>query len=306
MDYLTDSRDIRDAIARYCQRPILWIDTEIADFRSKTPKLSLIQVLDDSTDFKGDRASVFDVLECPECAIEFIERIAVNPAIEKVFHNAKYDLKFLGDKNAQNITCTLELAKKIPYYLAPVPNHTLKTLAEHLCKFPNVDKSEQSSDWGKRPLTPQKLHYARMDVVYLAQVHLRLLQLQQMAQTDPATEDINALILRYRRIEQQWKCLDSEMSHLKERLKVAMHQQQVPEQGGFKVSTHTKITKKVAFGELAQLAQTLDLDLDLSITLNKSLQKELGDVMEKLAIEEQVSTISQLKVAPQQDDDVPF
>jgi len=38
----------------------------------------------------------------------------LNPAIEKVFHQASYDLKFLGKTKAKNVTCTLEMA--IPYY----------------------------------------------------------------------------------------------------------------------------------------------------------------------------------------------
>lgn len=102
----------------------------------------------------------------------------INPKIEKVFHNASFDLKFLGQKNAQNITCTLKLAKKFPKAILGTSNYKLKTLAQELCNFTDVDAEQQSSNWGRRPLTPNQLLYARMDTVYLAQVHQHLLRLK--------------------------------------------------------------------------------------------------------------------------------
>ncbi|MCA1993838.1 MAG: ribonuclease D, partial [Coleofasciculus sp. S288] len=201
MPYLTITKDIRDAISNYAQAKTLWLDTEVADYQTSKPRLSLIQVLDDSTDIKGDRVSLLDVLDQPEIIAEFIEKIMLNPAIEKVFHNASYDLNFLGKRKAQYVTCTLEMVKKIPYYLVPLPNFKLKTLAEQLCHFPAVDKTEQGGDWGQRPLLNKQLHYAKLDPVYVAHVHHRLLQLTQLINPNPATEDITALTIRYRQIE---------------------------------------------------------------------------------------------------------
>jgi hypothetical protein len=42
----------------------------------------------------------------------------------------------LGKSKAKNVTCTLNW-QKIPYYLLPVPNYQLKTLAEQLCHYPH-------------------------------------------------------------------------------------------------------------------------------------------------------------------------
>jgi ribonuclease D len=39
----------------------------------------------------------------------------VNASIEKIFHNANYDLRLLGNKKAENITCPLEIGKVTPY-----------------------------------------------------------------------------------------------------------------------------------------------------------------------------------------------
>ncbi|HBB30896.1 MAG TPA: ribonuclease D [Cyanobacteria bacterium UBA8803] len=303
MTYLTTAKDIRAAIAKYTQSPILWLDTEVADYKSETPRLSLIQVLDDATDLTGERVAILDVLDQPELADEFIEKIMLNAEIEKVFHNASYDLNFLGKRKAQTIACTLEIAKKVPYYLVPLPNFQLKTLAEQLCNFANVDKTEQGSDWGQRPLTASQLHYAKMDAVYVAQVHNRLLQLMQ---PDPATDDIEALTLRYRQIEHRWKQLDTEINQIKERLKAAMQTQNLPEVNGFRLSGQTRTTKKVAFNQLAKVTRELGIELDLSVALTKALQKELGEAIAQLPVEEEVTTNWRLSIEAQDDGELPF
>jgi ribonuclease D len=313
MPYFTDANDISFIISEYAQAKVLWLDTEIADYKTDSPRLSLIQILDDSTATtcdreallqSADRVAILDVLDKPAIVPEFIEKIMSNPAIEKVFHNANYDLSFLGKSKAKNVTCTLEMAKKIPYYLVPLPNFQLKTLAEQLCHLPPVDKTEQGGDWGRRPLTANQLYYAKMDPVYVAQVHHRLLQL---AEPDPATEDIEALTLRYRQIEHRWKQLDTEMNQIKERLKAAMDAQKVKDIKGFRLTSQERTTKKVAFAPLAKMTQALGIDLDLSVTLTKTLQKELGEAIEQLPVEEETTTVLQLKVTePEADEELPF
>lgn len=312
MPYFTKSNEIKLKISECASAEILWIDTEVADYKTNSPRLSLIQVLEHSTPLSGDnqalltmaeQVAVFDVLEQPSLVAEFIEEIMLNPAIEKVFHNASYDLNLLGKSKAKNVTCTFEMAKKIPYYLLPVPNHQLKTLAEQLCDLPSLDKTEQGSDWGRRPLSTNQLYYAKMDAVYVAQVHHQLLQIRE---PDPATEDIEALTMRYRQIEHRWKQLDTEMSQLKERLKTAMDAQKVKEIKGFKLTSQQRTTKKVPFSPLAKMTQEMGIELDLSVTLTKQLQKELGDAIAQLPVEEETTNILQLKVTAQDEEELPF
>ena len=306
MQYLTQADAIGAAIAHYTPAKTLWLDTEVADYQTDKPRLSLIQVLDDSTDIKGDRVLILDVLDQPELADEFMEKIMFNSAIEKVFHNANYDLQFLGKRKAKNVTCTLEIVKKIPYYLVPLPNRKLKTLAEKLCHFPTIDKTVQGGDWGQRPLTNNQLDYAKMDPVYVAHVHHRLLQLTQLIEPKPETEDIAALTLRYRQIEHRWKQLDTEIKHIKERLKRAMECQNLPEIDGFKLSSQQRTTKKVSFTQLAKITQAAGINLDFPIKLTKELQKELAEVMEQLPVEEKIDGIWQLKITDLDEEDLPF
>jgi S-DNA-T family DNA segregation ATPase FtsK/SpoIIIE len=177
MQYLKETAEIRELISKLASAKTLWLDTEIADWRTYYPKLSLIQVLADPTDSTGVSAYILDVLNKGDLAAYFINQIMINANIEKIFHNASFDVKYLGGKLANNITCTLQLARKITRQRLQVTDLKLKTLAAELCNFSNVDIEGQGSDWGKRPLSEKQLKYAAMDTVYLAAVHRCLLEI---------------------------------------------------------------------------------------------------------------------------------
>lgn len=303
MQYLTEAEAIRRAIAHYKTAKTLWLDTEVADYQTE-PKLSLIQILDNSSDRTGERVTILDVLHQPELVEEFVDKIMLNSTIEKVFHNASYDLQFLG--KAPNVTCTLKMVAELPYYLVPLPNRQLKTLAEHLCHFEQVDSTEQTGDWGKRPLSDRQLLYAKMDPVYVAQVHDRLLHLSELIEPDPESEDLAALTLRYRQIEERWKQVNTEMEHLKKRLKRAMETQAVSEVAGFKLSNSRRTKKQVSFTQLAAVVEAVNLDVDFSIELTKEIQKQLAEVLEQLPIIEETTTYSRLTVKEAEADELPF
>jgi len=282
MPYLTAANDIKALIAKISQAKILWVDTEIADYKSN-PKLSLIQVLADSTDSTGDTTFLLDVLDKPELAKDFISQIMVNPDIEKVLHNASYDIRFLGNDDAQNVTCTLKMARKIPAYILPLPNRQLKTLIETLCGIAYVDKTEQSGDWAKRPLTQKQLEYAKMDAVYLVQVHRRLREILAQCYPEPATENLTALGEKYQEIESQWKPLDVEFAEVKERFKAGMMAQKLKDSSYFELSS--SITMKVDFITLARLTQTEGIELNFPVTLTKEIQKQLGEIIADPSLE---------------------
>ena len=282
MPYLTAANDIKALIAKISQAKILWVDTEIADYKSN-PKLSLIQVLADSTDSTGDATFLLDVLDKPELAKDFISQIMVNPDIEKVLHNASYDIRFLGNDDAQNVTCTLKMARKIPAYILPLPNRQLKTLIETLCGIAYVDKTEQSGDWAKRPLSEKQLEYAKMDAVYLVQVHRRLREILAQCYPEPATENLTALAEKYQEIESQWKPLDVEFAEVKERFKAGMLAQKLKDSSYFELSS--SITMKVDFITLARLTQTEGIELNFPVTLTKEIQKQLGEIITDPSLE---------------------
>lgn len=302
MPYLNSLPSIREAIAKFTQSPILWIDTEVADFKTKKPRLSLIQILDNPEDMTGEDIYLLDVLEQPELVDEFIELVMANSEIEKVFHNAKYDLKFLGGKKSENVTCTLEMAKEIPFYILSVDNYQLKTLATELCNFPEVDKQQQTSDWGKRPLTEEQIDYAYLDCIYLAQIHQALLRLQDQVNPDSKLENIEDLSNRYLEIERQAKIITSECEHLQERLKKAMQTQNILETNEFQLKSYHRTTLKAGFRDLMHFSQTQNIDFDFPVTLTQKIQKDLDNHLEQLEYDSETKTIWQLKSQNQDDD----
>ncbi|WP_250124434.1 hypothetical protein [Chroococcidiopsis sp. CCMEE 29] len=310
MLYLTDPDDIRARIAEYAESKLIWVDTEIADFQTRAPKLSLIQLLNEPAAQTAENVSILDILDQPELADVFIDQIMSNSAIEKVFHNAKYDLKFLGKTKAKNVTCTLEIAKNIPYYMLPLPNFSLKTLVETLCNVPAVDKSQQSSDWGQRPLDRKQLNYAKMDPVYLAMVHRQLLQLKAMSEPDPASEDVALLAERYLELKEQLRTLDSELTHIETRLKTAMQAKSLTETNDLKLSQSNRKTLKVEFSHLAEAIRESGIEVNFPLTLTQKLQKQVENIIEQLNVTEEIATSWRLSVKnggePNRQDELEF
>ena len=111
MLYLTKDDEIKAAIDNLKTAKILWADTEVADWDTPLKRLSLIQVLAEPNNRNGDAAYIFDVLDKPDLVIYFIDQIMVNSQIQKVFHNAGFDLKYLGNNQSQYIICTWKLAQ---------------------------------------------------------------------------------------------------------------------------------------------------------------------------------------------------
>lgn len=299
MPYLQSASEITTAISLLKTANTLWMDTETADFNTKKPQLSLISISTDPDDMSGENIYILDMLNNEDLLDFFITEIMVNSQIEKVFHNASYDLKFLGGKKAKNITCTLEMAKKIPYYYLPVANYQLQTLTAELCNYQNIDKSAQTSDWRIRPLAVEQIDYAYFDCIYLAQVHQKLIELEKEVNPVPEQENLIDLTTRYQEIIEQYKLLDSEVNHLEERIKKAMQAQAIEETNKFKLTTYERTTSKVKLRDLIQLVNSENLELDFPITLTQKLKADIGVALEKIEIETETNTSVRLNVKNQ-------
>ncbi len=295
MLYLTEETEIKDLIDEMAETKILWLDTEVADYNTKKPRLSLIQILAYPQDINGSRTFIIDVLDKPILIDYFISKIMFNKNIEKVFHNGSYDLIFLGKAEAKNVTCTLKIAKEMPYYILPISKYDLKTLTEKLTDFQEINKEEQGSNWGKRPLTQEQLQYAKMEPVYVAHIHQRLLSILKKNNPDPLDEDLDEIGQRYREIEPQWRLLDSEINCLQERAKKAMRAQNKAETLVFKLSGSDRTKIKVDFAELAQMVIREGIDLHFPITLTKELRAQIGDRLNQLSFTEETITAWRLQ-----------
>ncbi len=124
----------------------------------------------------------------------------------------------------------------------------------------------------------------------------QLLQLKQLSNPDPETEDLAALAQRCLELKQQLQLLDSEFTHVETRLKTAMQTQNVAETDDLKLSQSSRKTMKVEFSQLAEVTLEHKLDLDLQIALTQKLQKQIGSLIEQLNIKEERSTSWRLSV----------
>ena len=84
-----------DDVVRYCQtKQILGVDTETEGFDFTTKKMIMFQIGDENQQF---------VIDTRRVSIEPLRNILQNKNILKIFHNAKFDYKFI--KKWSNIIC---------------------------------------------------------------------------------------------------------------------------------------------------------------------------------------------------------
>ena len=79
MSYLTKHDEISSIITKFACAKTLWLDTETADWQTRYPRVSLIQVLAEPTDLIGECAYILDVLDKPELVTYFVNQIMANP-----------------------------------------------------------------------------------------------------------------------------------------------------------------------------------------------------------------------------------
>ncbi len=92
--------------------------------------------------------------------------LLADPAVEKIFHFARFDLGVLYHRLGVMpgpVYCT-KIASKLTRTYSD--KHGLKDLVRELLSV-NLQKEQQSSDWGAEVLTPAQLEYAASDVLHL-------------------------------------------------------------------------------------------------------------------------------------------
>jgi ribonuclease D len=92
-----------------------------------------------------------------------------NPMIEKVFHHAPFDLRFMvhsWDAQPVSVRCT-KVASKLLAPDAPNEAHSLQQLVAHNLGVSLTKGAVRTSDWTAAELTAEQLDYAAADVLHL-------------------------------------------------------------------------------------------------------------------------------------------
>lgn len=119
--------------------------------------------------------------------------------ITKIIHHSNNDILLLDKLGCRirNVMDT-DVAAKILNY----ERSSLATVLKEEFEI-EIDKSQQSSNWNKRPLTEEQLQYAAIDVVYLHQVKAKLInEIKELGRMHWLEEENNLLEnLRYTEAE---------------------------------------------------------------------------------------------------------
>ncbi len=150
-----------DLAAAYGSAGRLAWDVETSGLDWRQDRLATCQVFAD-----GVGASVVSVSgRKPQHLIALLQ----NPAVEKVFHHAPFDLRFMvhtWDVWPVSVRCT-KVASKLVQPDAPQEAHTLQHLAWRYLGLRLEKGPVRTSDWSAPELTPEQIAYASSDVLHL-------------------------------------------------------------------------------------------------------------------------------------------
>jgi ribonuclease D len=170
-----------DLPADFNPGPSIAIDTETLGLKPGRDKLCLVQI---ST---GDGNAVLVQIDRDTFAAPNLKALMANPSVTKIFHFARFDvavLKHYLGVDTYPLYCTKIASKLVRTY---TDRHGLKDLIKELLGV-ELNKQQQSSDWGAHVLSEAQKQYAALDVVYLHEVKNRLDQmLEREGRTAMAT-----------------------------------------------------------------------------------------------------------------------
>jgi len=146
------------------------IDTETLGLLPRRDKLCLVQLS------SGDGNAHLVQLDRGNYEAPQLKALLANPAVTKIFHFARFDvavLKHYLGVDVGPIYCTKLASKLVRTY---TDRHGLKDLVKELLGI-ELNKQQQSSDWGAHVLTDAQKQYAAQDVLYLHELKSRLDQM---------------------------------------------------------------------------------------------------------------------------------
>ncbi len=164
---VNEPESFRDLLARVANEAIIALDTEAASFHHYHDRVYLVQLSSPTVTAVIDPLAVGDLGPLGE--------LLANPKVEKIFHDADYDLRLLDKQHGFRARRLFDT--RIAAQFLNEPGIGLGALLEKYFGV-KVDKRFQRADWSARPLSAEMLQYAADDTRYLCE--LRTLLLNQL------------------------------------------------------------------------------------------------------------------------------
>lgn len=142
------------------------VDTETMGLNLLRDRLCLVQLSDANQNVYLVR--IIPNKDCPR-----LKKVLTDPKLLKIFHYARFDVaKLYQDLGVMTgpVYCT-KIASKL--CRTNTSSHGLKALCQAILNV-ELDKEQQTSDWGADTLSPEQQRYAANDVLYLHALKERL------------------------------------------------------------------------------------------------------------------------------------
>ncbi len=214
---INDSEQLANLARDWQDCSCLAIDTEFERRTTFFAHLALVQIFDGQSIYLIDPLQVV----CPDELRQVLE----DPNISIIFHSCKEDLEVLYTAWQCKISALMDTQIAYQFAQGEVSIGYAK-LVEILLGH-QIDKQQTCSDWMKRPLTPEQLSYAAMDVVYLPEIAKQLEQqleeckLQHLFQQECDEITLSAInrieqMPDYREAKEVWRLTSAELGLFKQ------------------------------------------------------------------------------------------
>jgi ribonuclease D len=175
---ITEASQLTLLVNQLSSQPVIAADTESNSLHAYRERVCLIQFSVPGTDYLVDPLSDLDLSPLGE--------VFANPRVEKVFHAAEYDVMCLRRDYGwafANLFDTMWVARVLGWPRSGLGNILQEQFGVRL------DKRWQRHNWGRRPLSPEALAYARLDTHYLLPLRDRMLaELEENGRLEEARE----------------------------------------------------------------------------------------------------------------------
>jgi len=185
MDLITTTSELAAACERLAKHQVITVDTEFLRETTYYPLLCVVQMA------SADEAVVVDAL-APGIDLKPFFELMSNEAVLKVFHAARQDIEIvwhLSGTIPHPIFDTQVAAMVLGYGDSIAYDALVDRVTGH-----RPDKTHRFTDWSRRPLSREQLHYAVSDVTHLRDVFAALdADLKQRDRSDWVSEEMDVL-----------------------------------------------------------------------------------------------------------------
>jgi ribonuclease D len=147
--------------------PVVAIDTETLGLRPRRDRLCLVQLSAGDGDVHLVKFSS-DKYDAPN-----LVKLLGDKNVTKLFHFGRFDIGMMY--TYLNVVTAPVYCTKIASRIARTytGHHSLKNLVKDLLGI-ELDKHQQTTDWGASTLSPEQVEYAASDVLYLHRIRAQL------------------------------------------------------------------------------------------------------------------------------------